>query len=148
MRISQKCQYALRALFDLAQQEGRGPRKIGDVADAQGIPPRFLEVILNQLKQAGFVTSRRGAEGGYLLARPARHLSIGEVVRFVEGPLHPLAGKRGGARPADARGDDPRVFQSLWNEVERSLAGVLDSRTFHDLVEEDRRSQPVSDYVI
>lgn len=146
MRISQKCQYALRALFDLAQHEGRGPRKIGDIADAQGIPARFLEVILNQLKQAGFVRSRRGAEGGYLLARPARGLAVGDVVRFVEGPLHPLAGKRG-ARPGTA-GEEPRVFQALWSEIERSLAGVLDSRTFHDLVEEDRRANPVIDYVI
>jgi Rrf2 family protein len=148
MRISQKCQYALRALFDLARQEGRGPRKIGDVAEAQGIPPRFLEVILNQLKQAGFVTSRRGAEGGYQLARPARLLTVGEVVRFVEGPLHPLAGRRDGARPAAPGGEDPRVFQTLWGEVERSLAAVLDGRTFHDLVEEDRRGQTAVDYVI
>lgn len=146
MRISQKCQYALRAVFDLAKNEGRGPRKIGDIADAQGIPARFLEVILNQLKQAGFVRSRRGAEGGYLLARPAEALAIGDVVRFVEGPLHPLAGKRGGRQ--DASGEEARVFQRLWGDVERSLSAVLDGRTFHDLVEEDRRANPVIDYVI
>lgn len=146
MRISQKCQYALRALLDLAQNEGGGPRKIGDIAERQGIPARFLEVILNQLKQAGFVRSRRGAEGGYLLARAAGALTVGDVVRFVEGPLHPTSVKRG-ARLA-ATSDEPRVFQALWSEVERALAGVLDGRSFLDLVEEERRASPVIDWVI
>ena len=88
--VSQKCQYALRAVFELAKRHGRGPVRIGDVAKAQAIPPRFLEVILNQLKQAGFVESRRGNEGGYLLARAPERLTVGEIVRFVEGPIRPV----------------------------------------------------------
>ena len=95
--ISQKCQYALRAIFDLAKHYGQGPVKIGDVAEAQAIPPRFLEVILSQLKQGGFVESRRGAEGGYLLARAPRQLVVGEVLRFVEGPLGPIVCVTGGS---------------------------------------------------
>ena len=88
--VSQKCQYALRAVFELAKRHGRGPVRIGAVAKAQAIPPRFLEVILNQLKQAGFVESRRGNEGGYLLARAPERLTVGEIVRFVEGPIRPV----------------------------------------------------------
>ena len=148
MRISQKCQYALRALFDLAVHEGRGPRRIADIAGSQGIPPRFLEVILSQLKQGGFVRSQRGAEGGYALARAARDLNVGEIVRFVEGPLHPLAGRRGGRAAGAGAGEDLRVFQGLWADVERVLAELLDSRTFQDLVEEERRSAPAVDFVI
>ncbi len=71
MLVSQKSQYALRAVFELARRNGGLPVKIADIAEAQAIPQRFLEVIMNQLKQGGFVESRRGKRGGYLLARSA-----------------------------------------------------------------------------
>src|ERR687883_182342 len=85
MAISVKGEYALHAIFDLALN-GRGdPVKIADIARRQKIPQKFLELILAGLKQGGFVESRRGAEGGYLLARSPETLSVGEVVRYVEG---------------------------------------------------------------
>ena len=87
MPISQKCQYAVRSVFKLAKRQGSGATKISDVAEAQAIPVRFLENILNQLKGGGFVESVRGKEGGYLLARSAKELTVGEIVRYMEGPL-------------------------------------------------------------
>ena len=90
MLISQKCQYALRAVFELAGNYGEGPIKMGQIAEAQAIPPRFLEVILGELKQAGFVESRRGAEGGYRLIRSPESLSVEEVIQFIEGPIGPV----------------------------------------------------------
>src|SRR5579864_2237635 len=85
MNISVKGEYALKALFDLAMQKSTDPVKIADIARRQKIPQKFLELILAGLKQGGLVASRRGAEGGYLLARPAEAITVGEVLRQIEG---------------------------------------------------------------
>src|SRR5499433_3082814 len=86
MNSSVKGEYALQAIFDLATQRSGEPVRIADIARRQKIPQKFLELILAGLKQGGFVESRRGAEGGYLLAKPPDAISVGEVLRFVEGP--------------------------------------------------------------
>ena len=85
MNISVKGEYALHAIFDLALQKSGEPIKIADIARRQKIPQKFLELILAGLKQGGFVESRRGAEGGYLLARPPEAITVGQVMRYVEG---------------------------------------------------------------
>src|ERR1044071_2632371 len=85
MNISVKGEYALHAVFDLSTQTPGQPVKIADIAKRQKIPQKFLELILASLKQGGFVESRRGAEGGYLLARPADAIKVGQVIRFMEG---------------------------------------------------------------
>ena len=95
--ISLKADYALKAIFDLTLQPPGVPIKIAEIAKRQKIPQKFLELILAGLKQGGFVESRRGAEGGYLLGRPAESMTVGEVLRFVEGSR---AGRpRGKAQP-------------------------------------------------
>ena len=102
MPISQECQYAVRAVFELAKRQGTRAVKIGEIAEAQAIPTRFLENILNHLKGGGFVDSVRGRSGGYLLARSAKDLTVGEIVRFIEGPLSPVecaGGKKKGQCP-------------------------------------------------
>jgi Rrf2 family transcriptional regulator, cysteine metabolism repressor len=88
MNISVKSEYALLAVFDLSLQPPGDPVKIADVARRQKIPQKFLELILAGLKQGGFVESRRGAEGGYRLAKPANEITVGEVLRFVEDTKH------------------------------------------------------------
>src|SRR3990172_13420497 len=90
MVFSQKSEYAVRAVFELAKREGSGPVKAAKIASAQLIPLRFLENILGQLRQAGIVESVRGKDGGYLLARPIRDLAVGEVVRLIQGPMFPV----------------------------------------------------------
>ena len=90
MSVSSKCYYALRAVYALADHAGPHPLKIADIAEREQIPIRFLEVILNQLKGGGFVQSRRGAEGGYRLARPAEQLTVGEIMRYIDGPIAPV----------------------------------------------------------
>src|SRR5688500_20297400 len=94
MNISVKGEYALQAIFDLASQEGGEPVKIANIAKRQTIPQKLLELILAGLKQGGFVESRRGAGGGYMLARAPEAVTIGEVLRFVEGPGHGQARRR------------------------------------------------------
>jgi Rrf2 family protein len=147
MKISLKCQYALRALFALARREREGWSNVTEIAEEQAIPPRFLENILRQLRQGGFVDSRRGQGGGFFLARPARDIRVGEVIRFIEGPMHPTgwAAEPSAGRP---RGHGP--FERLWNEAQKALEAVYDSSTLRDLAEEDRRlaSNSANDYSI
>ncbi len=134
--VSQKCQYALRATFELARRNGRGPVKIGEIAEAQAIPGRFLEVILNQLKQGGFVQSRRGAEGGYFLARPPEKITVAEIIQFVEGPLVPVSCMTGdNASECSLHGKC--VFIGLWKRVAQAAIDVYDQTSLQDLVNED-----------
>jgi len=149
VQISQKCQYSLRAVFELARRWGEGPVRIADVAEAQAIPLRFLEVILSQLKQGGFVGSQRGVRGGYTLIPDPSNLTVGEVVRFVEGPLNPVSCLRDGSH-----GECPLhgecVFMDMWRRVGQAMAEVYDGMTFRDLVDEDarRRTEYVQNYTI
>jgi len=125
MNISVKGEYALQAIFDLATQRAGEPVRIADIARRQAIPQKFLELILAGLKQGGFVESRRGAEGGYLLARPAEAITVGEVVRFVEGPQQ---GKKGPRRRADT------PFTDMWRQVDQAISSIIDKTTFADLL--------------
>ncbi len=134
--LSQKCQYAVRATFELAKHYGKGPVRVWEIAKAQAIPPRFLEVILVQLKQGGFVESRRGNEGGYLLSRRPEDLTVGEIIRFVEGPMSPVRCTVGGkGEPCSLHGQC--VFLSMWERARRAAADVYDGTSFRDLVEEE-----------
>jgi Rrf2 family transcriptional regulator, cysteine metabolism repressor len=125
MNLSVKGEYALQAIFDLAGQRPGEPIKIAEIARRQKIPQKFLETILASLKQGGFVESRRGAEGGYLLARSADALTVGEVVRFVEGS------QAGNDRPL-RKANLP--FIEMWQQVDRAISSVLDKTTFGDIL--------------
>jgi len=147
--VPQKSQYAIRALFELAKRYGQGPAKIADIAKAQAIPVRFLEVILSQLKQGGFVDSQRGAEGGYFLVRDPRSLAVGEILRFLQGPIAPVGCLTGEPKDKCSLYGDC-VFLPMWQKVGRAISEVYDSTAFQDLVEQDRRraSRYVSSYSI
>ena len=119
-----KGEYALQALFDLASQKPGEPVKIADIARRQKIPQKFLELILASLKQGAFVESRRGAEGGYLLARPAGELTVGEVLRFIEGPQDRKSKRRKAV-------DSP--FGNMWEQVDCAVSDIIDKTTFADL---------------
>jgi len=121
MHFSVKGEYAVKAIFDLASQPLGAPVKIADIAKRQQIPQKFLELILANLKQAGFVESKRGAEGGYLLAQPPDSITVGSVLRFVDGRQNDKARDR---RPVDS------PFGELWARVECAISRELDSVTF------------------
>jgi Rrf2 family transcriptional regulator, cysteine metabolism repressor len=131
MAISVKGEYALQAIFDLALN-GRGePVKIADIARRQKIPQKFLELILAGLKQGGFVESRRGADGGYLLARAQDSITIGQVLHFVEGRRSHTARR--------ARPESP--FNDMWRRVNEAVSGIVDHTTFADVVRDWRERQ-------
>jgi Rrf2 family protein len=146
MNISVKSEYALKAVFDLASQylahsRAAGPMppvKIADIAKRQKIPQKFLELILAGLKQSGFVDSRRGAEGGYLLARSPDAITVGEVLKTVENV-------KNSSRP---HRNDP--FAEIWHRVDSAVSGVLDQTTFADLARSwhERHSQYVPNWEI
>ena len=135
-QLSQKCQYGLRALFELARRRGQKATSVTEIADVQAIPPRFLEGILSQLRQGGFVISRRGAEGGYLLARDPPKLTVGEVIRFLEGPLGPVSCLAGEGAECALYGRCS--FMGMWERARVAVAEVYDSTTFADLVAQDK----------
>ena len=129
MRLSAKADYAIRAAVELAAA-GDGPTKSERIAVAQEIPSKFLENILLDLKQAGVVQSRRGAEGGYWLARPADQISLADVIRAVEGPLAYVRG----TRPEDLeyRGAAASL-QQVFVALRASLRAVLEEVTLADV---------------
>lgn len=122
LNMSVKGEYALHALLDLSTQTSGAPVKIASIARRQKIPQKFLELILATLKQGGFVESRRGAEGGYLLARPADQITIGEVLRFVQGSR---------ADRANRRAETP--FSEMWRRVDRVVSDILDNTNFAEI---------------
>ena len=129
MRVSAKADYAIRAAVELAAA-GEGPVKGDRIAKAQSIPPNFLENILADLRNAGIVGSRRGAEGGYWLARPAEEVSLADVIRAVDGPL---ANVRGVRSDELEYGGSAKALEQVWIAVRASLRGVLEQVTLADV---------------
>ncbi len=138
MQVPQRSQYALRAVFELAKRFGQGPVKIADIAEAQAIPPRFLEVILSNLKQAGFLDSRRGSEGGYLLTRRPEEVSVGDVIGYLQGDASPVDCIAGGSKKRCPLYGDC-VFLPMWQKVGKAISDVYDGTNFQDLVEEEKK---------
>ncbi len=117
----------MQAIFDLAMQPQGEPVKIADIARRQKIPQKFLELILASLKQGGFVESRRGAEGGYRLSKPADQITVGQVVAFLEGKKQPRA--------------TAHAFAEMWKRVDDSVAAILDHTSFAELARRWKESQ-------
>ena len=130
MKLSPRCRYALRAIFELAKRTNDpSPTPVGLIAQNQSIPPRYLELILAQARLAGFVQSKRGRAGGYALARDPRDISVGDVIRAFDGPI--VVGE------ADANACPPDVayaFSEIWQEASQALNRALEAASFADLV--------------
>ncbi len=130
---SKKGQYALRAIYELAKRKDDGPVKISIIADAQAIPPRFLEVILNQLKGSGLVASKRGFYGGYSLTKEPSKISVGDVLRFLQKEMeasHCIACVSKQACPFQ----DDCAFSSMWHRVKAAAYKIYDETTMQDLL--------------
>jgi Rrf2 family protein len=129
MRVSDKADYAVRAMVELAAA-GDGPLKADRIAQAQGIPIKFLENIMSELRNASLVRSQRGVEGGYWLARPASEITLAQVIRAVDGPLANVRG----ARPEEVSYSGASApLRDVWIAVRASLRGVLESVTLADV---------------
>jgi len=146
MKLSTKGRYGARAAFELAKHFGEGPIMVRQIAERQEISERYLEQILNSLRTADLVKSTRGARGGYELARQPSDITMGEIVRILEGPFDivPCNGESGCGRFAEC------ITCDIWAEVKSAIGNVLDMVTLADLVEKDRlREDPARlDYTI
>jgi Rrf2 family protein len=126
-------QYALRAIYELAKRKDDGPIKISIIAEAQAIPPRFLEVILNQFKGSGLVESKRGFYGGYSLTRQPSEITVGDVLRYLQKEMeasHCIACVSKKSCPFQ----DDCVFSSMWHRVKAAAYKIYDETTMQDLL--------------
>ncbi|ANP50901.1 Rrf2 family protein [Streptomyces griseochromogenes] len=130
MRISARADYAVRAALQLAASRDDGPMKAEAIADAQDIPHKFLESILNDMRRGGLVLSQRGGSGGYRLARPAESISIADVIRVVDGPLVSVRG----VRPPELSYTGPaESLLPLWIALRSNVREILDGVSLADV---------------
>ncbi|MCX5703251.1 MAG: Rrf2 family transcriptional regulator [Candidatus Omnitrophica bacterium] len=131
MRITYKGDYALKTILDLSLHYGSPPVTIHDLAKRADIPLKFLEQILLDLKRGGFVESRRGAAGGYLLAKKPSQIKVGDVIRFIDGPIEPIACLE--KNYSGCKDIYRCVLRPLWREVAQATSNIVDNVTFADL---------------
>jgi Rrf2 family protein len=132
MRITYKGDYALKTMLDLAVNYGSSPIAISDLAKRADIPVKFLEQILLELKKGGFVESRRGNIGGYLLAKKPNKITVGDVLRFIDGPIELISCvKKGYKGCSDVHSC---VFRDIWSEIFESTSKIVDRISFAELV--------------
>ena len=140
MKLSTKVRYGLRALIDLAQYSGEAPVSITSISARQELSERYLEQLMSMLKKAGLVKSIRGAGGGYVLAKDMAEISVGDVLRALEGSLEPVecAGLEpdGGCKAADYC-----VTKYVWQRINDSISRTVDEIRLDQLVEESRKRQ-------
>jgi Rrf2 family protein len=130
MHVTAKADYAIRAVVELAGSAQDSPRKVDEVARAQGIPVSFLENILTQLRSSGIVRSQRGPEGGYWLAQPSDQVNLAQVIRAVEGPLVGVRGQR----PEEIEYvGSAESLQQVWIALRANLRKVLENVTVADV---------------
>lgn len=143
MKVSKRGEYGVRALCHLAERYGQGLVHIRSIATEELIPGKFLEGILLELKRGGYVSSRRGIDGGYELARPPDQVRLGEVIRLLDGPLAPLASA---AELEALMSHNPRHvgFYAVLMDVRNAVSGILDRTSLADVLrrnEAERRSR-------
>ncbi len=149
MQISHKTDYSLKIILYLSGMYPDGSAQIKRIAESQDIPRKFLEQVLLLLKKGGFVLSKQGPKGGYFLARAPGEILIGDVVRFVEGPIHPISCIAPGLEESCSFAS-VCVFRDIWMDVETAISEVIDNINFRDLLEreKEKRCQTVVDYQI
>jgi Rrf2 family protein len=132
--ITQKAKYALKALVALARADGTGPLSIRDIATSEGIPQSFLEQILIELRRAGVIQSRRGKDGGYLLAAPAAEIGLGRVLRLIDGPLAPLPclSRTAYRKCGDCADEGSCTVRRILSEMYEATVEILDRTTLQD----------------
>lgn len=137
MKISTKGRYGLRALIDLALYSKDDAVSIQSIAARQNISDSYLDQLVRKMKKEGLVTSVRGAQGGYRLARPAEEISVGDVLRALEGSLEAVSCGEGNNR--HCQGEDLCVARYVWQRINKSIQDTVDSIKISQLVEESRK---------
>lgn len=146
MRISSRGEYGVRAMFDLAQNYGDGPIPLKIIAERQEVSEHYLEQLMASLRKAGLVASVRGAQGGYELNGLPENITIGDVVRALEGPVLIVFGSEGDkAQAADGLNPDQLALRAMWTELADEVNTVLDRVTLADLCDKAARMKAQGD---
>lgn len=147
MKLSQKGEYGLLALLELARRHGEGPVQSLAIAAARGIPAQYLQQILLSLRRAGLVHSERGPRGGHTLARPAEEITLREAVEALEGPTSPAACTGPGAEPGCPQ-LERCVLADVWRQVDEATQAILDAVTLADLARREQARDAAPMYYI
>ena len=143
MKLSTKGKYGVRAVFEVAKHFGQGPITIKEIAERQGISFSYLEQILNRLGKAGVIESVRGPGGGYLLGGKPSDLTVGDVVRALEGPIALSHCLEPGSSEDCYQADDC-VARMVWSKVGAKIEEALDSISFEDLLQQNNQKEAAS----
>ncbi len=136
MKISTKGRYGLRMMIDIAMNQNEGPVSVRDIARRQSLSDKYLEQIITQANKAGLLKSIRGAGGGYQLSRPAKDISVGEILRVMEGSLSPVECVRErGAEPAPCQNAGECATYELWRDIKTAVDQVIDNRSLQDMID-------------
>jgi len=141
MKISFKCDYALKTILDLSISYKKGLSQIKDIAKRQDIPLKYLEQIVSQLRSAGYLITQRGSKGGIGLAKAPVKITLGEIVRLMEGPTSPIScvSTTAGTK---CTFEKVCVFRDVWLEVKNRINEIVDNTTFADMVKKAREINP------
>lgn len=135
--LSKKAKYALQALLQLAEEYDRGPVLIADLAEREGIPKKFLELILLELRNQGILQSKKGKGGGYFLGKPPKAITLGQVIRILDGPLAPLpcVSQTAYMKCQECRDEETCGIRLVMKQVRDATAKVLDSTSLADVAQ-------------
>ncbi|MCM1156985.1 MAG: Rrf2 family transcriptional regulator [Bacteroidales bacterium] len=138
MKLSTKGRYGLRAMIDLADFSEETPQSIANIAARQSISDSYLEQLMAKLKKAGLIAGIRGSQGGYVLAKASREISVGDILRALEGDLSPVncTGLKG---ESECSGSKTCVTRNVWKRIDDSIQSAVDSIYLNELVEDNRR---------
>lgn len=135
MKISTKGRYGVRAMGELALYYGQGPLPLKEIAEKQGISEHYLEQLMGALRKAGLVKSVRGAQGGYILNRSPKNITVGDVIRVLEGPLTPVdCVSKDNAEACEKAG--ACMTRKIWEKMRDSMAEVVDNITLQDMIDD------------
>jgi Rrf2 family transcriptional regulator, cysteine metabolism repressor len=146
MMFSTKAEYGVRVMAHLANSDDDGPISLATIADAEGLPLAYLEHLVQRLRKAQLIESRRGAHGGYTLARAPGDISMAEVVSALEGDIAPIeciTADADGVLTCAREGNEPCPTKLLWTRVQGSIVRTLTEMTLADLVQPMRKATPV-----
>lgn len=145
MKLSSRGDYAVRALLELATSAAGRAMPLSELAERTSIPAKYLEQILMQLRTARVVRGKRGAHGGYMLARAPEQVTVGEVIRAMDGPLAPSLCASQTAHTAcpayRCPSEESCVMRGLWSQVRDAIAAIVDETTFGDLAARTREQR-------
>lgn len=140
MKLSTKGRYGLKAMFDLAQNYGNGPIPLNNIAQRNNISEHYLEQLIAVLRKANLVKSVRGAQGGYILNKAPEAITVGDIIRVLEGPIAPVDCVNE-EEPEPCDNADFCITRTIWARVRDSVTEVLDSITLEDMLEETKKRQ-------